>query len=557
MTSSGVSVVDAFRAVAAAVGGRTALVHRGRRWTYAELADRVERAGRVFAAAGLGVRRERRDLAGHECGQDLVAIDAHNGVEWLEALFGAFAARVAPANVNTRYTPGELVELSTILRPAAFVHHRSLGGALVEALGELAAAGVEPVCWSIDDGSGPRLGAEWSTALDTAPSLDLPPSDPDDLYVLCTGGTTGRPKGVLWRQGDALVAAFGVSRRDGTPHRHAEEVGQDAARRRARVICPAPPLMHGAAQWLSVQALCSGHTLVMPDVVAHLDAADLWDTVEREGVEVLQIVGDAFAVPLLEEFRARPRAVASLGLVVSGGAPLQPGHKAALLEVLGAGARIRDSLGSSETGLQARHTSRSGEVATGRFRPGPHTRVVDAARRRFVPPPPGSGAGTGDEPGWLAQAGPVPLGYLGDAEATARTFPVVEGVRVSVPGDRARWAGPDEIELLGRDSVTIVTGGEKVFAEEVEAVVKTHPRVVDAVVCGVPSRRWGSEVTAVVAVAGGALGLEELEDHCRRHLAGYKVPRRLVVVDRVRRSPAGKPDYRWAVETALGSAGTD
>ncbi len=562
-----VSVVDAFRAVAAAVPERTAIVHRRRRWTYAEFADRVQRAGRVFRAAGLGVRAERDDLEAHESGQDVVAIDAHNGIEWLEALLGAFAARVAPANVNHRYTVEELDELFSLLCPSAVVHHRSVGGPLLSVLARR--PGYRTTVWTIDDGSGTVLGPDWDEALDRAsPSGDGdgdgdgPGSRPDDLYILCTGGTTGRPKGVLWRQADALVAAFGVAERDGTPYRSAGAVAAAAAARRPRVVCPAPPFMHGAAQWMALQALCSGHTVVIQDVVERFDPADVWDTVEREGVEVLQIVGDAFAVPLLEEIRRRPRDLATLTTVVSGGAPLQPAHKAALLGLLGEGGRVRDSLGASETGLQARHTSTADRVGTGRFRPGPTTRLVDARLRHFVAPPaasPGgdgalplgrSGAAPDGEPGWLAQTGPVPLGYLDDPDATARTFPVIDGVRVAVPGDRARWCSPDEIELLGRDSVTIVTGGEKVFAEEVEAVVKTHPEVADAVVCGIPSPRWGSEVAVVVALSGATVPTQaEMAAHCRRRLAGYKVPRHLVVVDEVRRSAAGKPDYRWATAT--------
>ena len=265
-------------------------------------------------------------------------------------------------------------------------------------------------------------------------------------------------------------------------------------------------------------------------------------TIEREKLNMLTIVGDAFARPLLDELARGRHDLSSLAIIGSGGAPLSTAHKKALIERI-PGLTIIDAIGSSETGAQASNPSnRDTGVSTGDFRPGPGACVVSADLSRRLEP-------GDDEMGWFAQTGRVPLGYLGDREKTERTFPVIEGVRYSVPGDRAHYRADGSIEVLGRDSVTINSGGEKIFAEEVEHALKQHPDVYDAVVAGRPSERWGQEVVAIVRLRAGAKTAESaLIAEAAKHLARYKLPKAFVFRDEIVRSPSGKADYRWARE---------
>jgi fatty-acyl-CoA synthase len=304
--------------------------------------------------------------------------------------------------------------------------------------------------------------------------------------------------------------------------------------------------MHGAAQWSAFNAFTGGNTMVMPHDTTRLDPVDVWQTVERERVMMLQIVGDAFARPLVEELERGSYDVSSLFVLVSGGAALNSSLKDRFLELV-PNAMILDAVGASETGAQMGHTSVKGAASTGDFTPGPGTVVVSEDLSSVLEP--------GHEGnGWLAQTGYVPLGYLGDAEKTARTFPSIDGQRYAVPGDRAVWRADGVIELLGRDSVTINSGGEKIFAEEVEQALAHHPAVYDVVVCGRPSERWGQEVVALVQLQPDATATDDdLLDECAKHLARYKFPKAIVHVDQLVRSPSGKADYRWAKQTALDS----
>ncbi|HEX9260798.1 MAG TPA: acyl-CoA synthetase, partial [Acidimicrobiales bacterium] len=266
--------------------------------------------------------------------------------------------------------------------------------------------------------------------------------------------------------------------------------------------------------------------------------ADVWTTVARERVASVQIVGDAFARPLIDELHRHSYDLSALRFIVSGGAVLSAVNKQALLDLV-PGVQVIDIVGSSEAGRQGVHTSstRSG-AATGSFGPSAGATVLDDARTAELAP--GTGA-----IGWLASAGRVPLGYLGDPDKTRATFPVIGGSRYSVPGDRARRAADGSIELLGREAVCINTGGEKVFAEEVEQVLKAHPAVVDALVVGRPSELWGQEVVAVVHLRAPASD-DELRAACAEHLARYKLPKAIIRRDAIGRTPSGKPDYTWA-----------
>jgi fatty-acyl-CoA synthase len=279
---------------------------------------------------------------------------------------------------------------------------------------------------------------------------------------------------------------------------------------------------------------------VFPDVVSQFDAASILDTVEREKVQLLVIVGDAFARPLCDEIERSPRDLSSLGIILTGGAALSVGTKARLLGLLPTVLLI-DSGGASETGPQLSNVSTSGaEPTTGIFLPSPTTHVLDEGRTRALAP-------GHDGVGWLAHDGPIPLGYLGDEAKSRATFPVVEGRRMTVPGDRARLRADGMVELLGRDSMTINSGGEKIFAEEVEQALMAHPDVLDVLVVGRPSERWGQEVTAVVQLAPGSSATDdELHQTVLERLARFKAPKTIVRVDRVQRTATGKPDYPWA-----------
>jgi len=538
-------VIDA---VATAHPDRVALVHRGVERSFPDLVERSRRLGGALAARGLGCHTERPDLGGHESGQDHIALYLNNGPEYLEAMLGGWAARAATFNVNHRYVADELRYLFSDAQATAVLVHDCYVEQLAQVLPEL--PHVRLVVQVADDTDAPLLpgAVRYEEFLASAEPRALDDCSPDDLYVLYTGGTTGMPKGVLWRNADFYVGALGGSdRRAGREYESYDEIAEAAGRGTLRWMTSAP-FMHGAAQWIALQALSMGHTVVLPDVMERYDAATVLEACERESVEFLQIVGDAFARPLLDAASAGAPIPSKLRSIISGGATLHAELKATLKEQF-PGVTIRDSIGSSETGVQGSNVSAKGERAsTGDFEPAPGSTVVSADLSHELKE--GS-----DEVGWFAMSGRVPLGYLGDAEKTGRTFPVIGGRRMAVPGDRARRLADGRIEVLGRDSVTINSGGEKIFAEEVENAVKTHPSIYDAVACGRPSERWGNEVVAIVQLVEGAkLDEAAIIGHCGATLARYKHPKAVIAVDRIERSPAGKPDYRWA--KAVASEGT-
>jgi 3-oxocholest-4-en-26-oate---CoA ligase len=529
-------------AIASAVPDRECIVWRGRRLTWAEVTDRTRRLAAVLDAAGLGTHRPLADCEPWESPHDHVALYLHNGNEYLEGMLGAAKARCAAVNVNYRYVAEELQYVLADSGAPAIVYHGAFAATLAAALPGLPRL---RVLLQVDDGSGAPLlpGARWyEDAL--ADATPVPPSglDPDDLYVVYTGGTTGMPKGVLWRQADFLAACLGVRRST------AQLV--DAAPSSTLRALPAPPLMHGAAHWNAISAWVAGGTVVLQDDTAHLRAADVLGCAERHRATSLLIVGDAFARPLVDELRRQSYDLGALRHLLTGGAVLSPSVKRDLLDLV-PHLSIVDVLGSSESGRQGVRTSRRrdhGEPGAPGFERSPTAIVLSEDRQRVLEP----GA---PEIGWLAQTGRVPRGYLGDELKTQHTFPTVGGRRCAVAGDRARLLADGSIELHGRDSVTINTGGEKVFAEEVEQVLKHHAAVYDALVVGRPSERWGQEVVAVVALRAGTDPSDaELHATVARHLAGYKVPKVFVRVARIERSASGKPDYRWARELVAPSA---
>jgi 3-oxocholest-4-en-26-oate---CoA ligase len=545
-TTTQFTVPTVAKAVAAAIPDRDLVIWGERRYSYAQILERANRLAAYLRSRGLGCHTERSALAGHEVGQDLLGLYAYNGNEFVEALLGTFQARVAPFNVNFRYVKSELQYLLKDAGATALLYHAAFAPRVAEILPDLPQL---RVLIQIADDSGNELvygAVDYEAALASC-SPESPPvqHSPDDLYVLYTGGTTGMPKGVLWRQHDIFMTSFGGRNlMTGEPFGSVDEIVAAAAAGPGTKLMILPPLIHGAAQWSVMMAITTGQSVVFPSVVAHLDAEDVVRTIERERVTAVTVVGDAMARPLVAAIEKGIADVSSLAVVANGGALLTPFIKQRLIEAL-PNAVVVDGVGSSETGAQMHHMSMSGAVSTGTFNAGPDTFVATEDLTAILHP-------GHDGMGWLAQRGYVPFGYKGDAAKTAKTFPVIDGVRYAVPGDRARHRADGSIELLGRDSVTINSGGEKIFVEEVETAIASHPAVADVVVAGRPSERWGQEVVAVVALAEGAhADADELVVHAAQSLARYKLPKAIVFRPVIERSPSGKADYRWAREQAV------
>jgi len=523
-------------AIADVVPDRLMTVCGDRRSTFAESAGRTNRLANYFSDKGFGVYAARETIERWECGQDRVALIMYNDL-YPDMVIGCLKARVVPVNVNHHYSAHEIRDLLDYVRPRGIIYHRSLGARFAEVLPPI---GTELLV-SIDDGSAaPELPG--AVSLDDA--LTAGGSDfhlagsPDDLIMMCTGGTTGRPKGVLWRQSDMYVSSM-----VGADHESVTEI-HDKVRGGGPPWFAVSPLMHAAGMWTAFAALCAGLPVVLYDDRNKLDARSVWATAEREKVGMLTMVGDAYAGPLVAELRAHPYDLSSLNAIGTGGAATNAKYKRALMECLPQ-VTIIEGYGSSESGNMAFGHSRGGH-ASETFEPRVGATVVSADRSRFLRP--------GDhEIGWAARTGRIPLGYFGDAEATQRTFPEIEGQRVVIPGDRASVEKDGTIRLFGRDSLVVNTGGEKVFVEEVEEVLRAHPNIADALVVGRPSERWGEEVVAIVAPHPGArltADGQALYTFCTSQLAHFKAPKAFIFVEQIQRLGNGKPNYRWAREQA-------
>ena len=541
---SELSLAEIHEAIGQTRPDQECLVFRDRRFTWSQIEERTRRLANHLLDAGLGCHTEREDLATHESGQDHLAIYLHNGNEYLESMLGALKARVASLNVNYRYVAEELEYLLTDSTARAVVVHSAFAPTLAEVLPRLPSL---RVILQVPDESGNDLlpGAVWyEDALATAsPQRPAVTWSADDLYMLYTGGTTGMPKGVMWRNGDAMRDCFGGSKTATTIE---EFIGEANTGLRSLL---APPFMHGAGHWMSFRTWLGGGTIVVQDNPDRLEPTDIWGIVERERIDFLLIVGDAFARPLLDELdrsvaNDTSYALRSLTVLLSGGAALSAPLKDEFLAHLPT-LMIIDGLGSSEAGGQVSHVSTGGGATTGTFPLTADNVVLSAALDAVLKP----GA---DEIGWLAKTGRLALGYLGDPDKTARTYPMVNETRYAVPGDRARLLTDDAdglgvVELHGRDSVTINSGGEKIFAEEVEAALMAHSAVYDCVVAGRPSQRWGNEVVAVLRIREGYEATDkQLLAEASNHVARYKLPKEIVRVEEIVRSPSGKADYRWA-----------
>jgi 3-oxocholest-4-en-26-oate---CoA ligase len=549
MGDSGFNLSTVFSTLAQALPEKRALFWRGRQWSYADMNARVDGVAHYLASLGLGCHTERNHLQGHESGQDHLGLYLRNGNQYLEAMIGAYRSRVAPFNVNYRYVDAELVYLLTNAQARALVYSAEFAPRVASIRDQL--PHLEFLIQVADDSGHPLLpgAVDYESIVETpAPPAGMPTPSGDDLYMLYTGGTTGMPKGVLWRQNDIFVSSMG-GRPFGAEQALAsyDELAERAATAGGFAsVLLIPPFMHGAAQWATFQIMTMGGWVAIPDDVESIRADQILALAERERVMSIPVVGDAIARPLVDEIERGSYDLSGLFSISNGGAPLTPSvrHRitAALPHLV-----IIDAVGASESGMQMNTMStETGPGTTATFNPGSETAVVAEDFDRVLAP--------GDGEGWLARRALIPLGYLGDAEKTARTFPTIDGVRWSVPGDRARFLTDGRIELLGRDSVTINSGGEKIFAEEVEAAMAEHPEIYDVVVTGRPSERWGNEVVAIVQlVEGSEPSDEELLATCRQHIARYKLPKAIIRTAKVQRSPAGKADYRWAKQVAAES----
>ncbi|OBG37379.1 acyl-CoA synthetase [Mycobacterium alsense] len=528
-------------AIADVIGDRTMTICGERRSTFAESADRTRRLANFLAGKGFGAHRERADLQNWECGQDRVALVMHNDL-YPDAVVGCLKARTVPVNINHHYTPREVGELLDYVRPRAVIYHRALGAKFAEVL----ARDEVELLVSVDDGSPRDIAPELPGAVTLDDALAQGDTDrqlvgsPDDLLMICTGGTTGRPKGVLWRQSDIYVSSM-----VGADHASAQEIHDKVRGPAGAPWFAVSPLMHAAGMWTAFAAIMAGTPVVLYDTAKKLDPRLVWETAERERVGMMTMVGDAYAAPLVDELRRGAYDLSSMNAIGTGGAATNPKYQRALVELIPQ-LTVINGYGSSETGnMGFGHSRRDAQTDTFTLREGGLVLAEDYSR--FLSP--------GEpEVGWAAREGRIPLGYFDDPDATRKTFPVIDGKRVVISGDRASLEPDGTLRLFGRDSLVVNTGGEKVFVEEVEEVLRAHPAVADALVVGRPSDRWGEELVALVELRAegepGDATAEALRGLCVAQLARFKAPKEFVFVDYVHRLGNGKADYRWAKSQA-------
>ncbi len=539
--------------IAGAIPDREAVVWGDRVVTYADLNLRSRRLAHALIGWGLGCHRERARLQPWESGQDHVALYLYNGLEFLEGLYGALKARAVPVNINYRYVEDELLYVLTISTAKTIIYHSTFAPRLAAIRPQLPK--LQHLVQVADESNEPLLpGAVWYEELlaaQPATPVALPYSE-DDLYILYTGGTTGMPKGVVWRQVDVFYNGLGGHipgfNRIETEAQLLEHINLGLGGR--ALICA--PFMHGAGQWTAFNTFHRGGTVVLPEETRRLDPHAAWRAVARHRVDSVGLIGDSFALPLLSALREKHYETSSVRVLMSTAAVLSASVKEELLSYLPDGVMVVESVGATEAGLQAMsYDTRSAHAGLPAYDLRAGSVILSDDRRTVLTPGPG-----GSEVGWIASTGHLPLGYLGEPERTQEIFPVIDGVRYCITGDRARYGEDGRVLFLGRESSCINTGGEKVYAEEVERIVKSHPAVHDTLVVGVPSERWGQQVTAVIVPTPGEASptIEDLRAHCRAHLADYKIPRALVTAGEIVRSPSGKPDYAWAKQYALAAS---
>lgn len=524
------NLADMFEAAVDAFGDREYLVAGGKRRTYAQMEERANRLAHYLDAHGVGPG-------------DHVGIYALNSVEWVEAAWAVFKLRAVWININYRYVKEELRYLFTNADLVALIHQAEFSpqvAALHPDLPDLR------LVIGIDDGSGVPLGPDTVPFEDAmaegSPERDFAPRSGDDYYILYTGGTTGMPKGVVWRHEDVFYAlGGGVDPTTNTRVQSPEEMVEKGQGGQLTLL-PIAPLMHGATQWSILgQSFVGNRTILLAKFEPH----EVWRLVSTEKANSIMITGDAMGKPLIEALDepgvdydlSSLLAVTSSAALFS--APVKDEFFRHLPNIV-----IVDAIGSSESGNNGMATMTKGGTA---MKSGPTVSVLGDTvvfDEDLIPVVPGSGT-----IGKIARSGDIPVGYYNDPVKTAEVFINVDGTRYVMPGDFATIEEGGAITLLGRGSVSINSGGEKIFPEEVESAVRSHPDVFDAIVVGAPDERWGQHVAAIIQPrADRHPTLEDIQAHCRDAIAGYKVPRQLHVVETIERSPSGKPDYRWAAE---------
>jgi 3-oxocholest-4-en-26-oate---CoA ligase len=523
-------LADLFESIVDRVPDREALVAEGRRLTFRELDERANRLAHHLADAGIGPG-------------DHVGCHMMNGTEYVETMLACFKIRAVPVNVNYRYVEEELRYLYDDADLVGLVFDAEFAGRV-----NAVAPGIDTLRHLVVVGGGPDVPAgavPYDEALAAgAAERDFGPRSPDDVWLLYTGGTTGMPKGVMWRHEDIFFAGMGGGNPILDPVTSPEELAEriDPAGGQMTMFA-APPLMHGAAQLGTFIGFWQGYRVVLIRKYTGHGALSL---IESEGINTISIVGDAMAIPLIEALEERDYDVSSLFVISTAGAIMSKTIRDRLTALM-PNVGILDSFGSSETGYGGSEAEDSSPDQGLKFRMTARTSVVTDDHRILQP---GS-----DEVGFVAQRGHIPLGYYGDEAKTAKSFPTIDGERWVLTGDLARIDGEGVIHVLGRGSVCINSGGEKIFPEEVEAALKGHPDIVDAIVTGIPDERWGQRVAAVVqARADADVTQEDIERHLEHRIARYKMPKALRVVEQIQRSPSGKPDYRWATRVAAESA---
>jgi acyl-CoA synthetase (AMP-forming)/AMP-acid ligase II len=527
------NIADLFESVVDVVPDKEALIAGDRRLSYRALEQRANRVAHALKKQGIG--------AG-----DHVGLYLYNSAEFMEVVLGTLKLRAVPININYRYVADELAYMIDNADLKALFFQRELTGVVADVAGRFPALKVKV---ALEDGSADDLtsagAVEYEAMLAAAPDVrDFGARSGDDVYIVYTGGTTGMPKGVMWRQEDVFFAGLQGGNPGGPPIKAPEDLAPAVKNRpMAMTFMPLAPFIHGAAQWAALIGFFQGgRVVIVPG--RSFNPKLTWELVEKERVQTLTMVGDAMARPLVDAHDGTHK-TNTLMIIASAGAILSDTVKEDLKKKLGS-IMILNSFGSSESGhnghaIPGLDKGKEGRVS---FKMDDTAAVFDEATWTRIEK--GS-----DKLGKYARTGRLPIGYYKDEQKTRDTFKELEGKRWCIPGDFASVEPDGRITLFGRGAVCINSGGEKVFPEEVESALKAHPDVMDVLVVGLPDERWGQRVVAVIEPRpGSTLSFDSIDAHARKHVAAYKCPKQVFACSKVERQPSGKPDYKWALEFA-------